>query len=49
MSDMTIPNLRFHKISKGSFIKSLQNKSVFLVIKSKKYTLNGNVCGNFAF
>ncbi len=42
MSDMTIPNLRFHKISKGSFIKSLQNKVGFLVIKSKNITLNVN-------
>ncbi len=47
MSDMTIPNPRFHKISKGSFIKSLQNKGVFLVIKSKNITLNGNIFDYF--
>ncbi len=42
MPDMTIPNSRFYKISKGSFIKSLQNKGVFLVIKNKNITLNDN-------
>jgi len=42
MSDVTIPNSRFYKKSKGVFIKSLQNKGEFLVIKSKNNTLNGN-------
>lgn len=49
MSDMTIPNSRFYKKSKGAFIKSLQNKRGFLVIKSKNITLNGNMCGAFTF